>query len=114
MECYLALRMLLNALSLTLQFCFPERGVTDFYGNEQLFYRGCIRAAGIPIYLARGMHKISSLMGTTWEREPLEIAIDFIRGLVVIPIQAWSLFQQWRYSGRLQCVARNDIVRSLR
>lgn len=69
------------------------------YGNEQLFYRGCVRAFGIPIYLARGIMKIIDLNGTEWERISVEIATNFIRALILIPIQTWSLFHQWRYTG---------------
>merc|ERR1711920_53842 len=68
LHCFAAARMFLNGLSLILQWAFPERGVTAHYGNEQLFFRGVIRATGIPIYLARAVTKITDLTGTDYER----------------------------------------------
>jgi hypothetical protein len=87
-------------MSLLLQWAFPERGITLHYGHEQLFVRGFVQGCGIPLYLARGIQKISDLSGTEWERSSVEIAINFIRALTVVPIQTWSLLHQWRYTGR--------------
>lgn len=96
---FAAVRMFLSGVSLILQFKYPERGVTAMYGNEQLFYRGCIRAFGIPIYLARAILKIMDLVDTEWERTSVEIATNFIRAFILIPIQTWSLLHQWRFTG---------------
>jgi hypothetical protein len=100
LHCLAAVRMLLNGLSLCLQWAFPERGITLHYGHEQLFFRGCIRGAGVPLYLARAVTKMSDLAGTEHERAAVEIAINFIRALLLIPIQSWSLLHQWRYTGK--------------
>merc|ERR1712039_550338 len=102
MHCLAAVRILLNGVSLLCQFLFPGRGRTANYGDEQLFYRGCIRAVGVPLYLFRGFQKMYVLSDPewVWERTQVEIAADFIRALVFIPIQSWSLFHQWRYTGR--------------
>jgi len=93
-----AVRMASNGLSLCLQYANPGRGRTQGYGDEQLLYRGVIRATGVPLYLSRVLAKMA-LAGTEWERLPLELAVDFMRCLVVVPIQSWSLVHQWRYSG---------------
>lgn len=100
LHCLAAVRIFLNGLSLALQWAFPERGITLHYGHEQLLYRGLIRGVGVPLYLARAVHKISDLSGTEYERLPVEIAVNLIRALVVIPIQSLSLLHQWRYTGR--------------
>lgn len=89
-----ALRMIFNAMSFSYQFLYPSRGVSAYCGGQQFFYRGCIRATGIQIFLARAVHKLSVLHDTEFERTRVEIAIDFIRAFVTIPIQSWSLFHQ--------------------
>jgi len=109
LHCLAALRMFLNAISLFAQFVFPGRGTTATYGDEQLFYRGVIRATGIPIFLARGVSKISDLSDTEWERIPLEIVMNFIRCFIIIPIQTWSLFHQWRFTGTSQAKLSEEI-----
>lgn len=88
----------LNGLSLTLQYKYPKRGVGK-RGNEQLFYRGLVRLSGIPLHLCRAMLKLGELHGTEFERQPVEIFINLMRALVVIPIAAWSLLNQWATSG---------------
>lgn len=99
LHCLAAVRMFFNGGSLALQWALPERGITKNYGHEQLFFRGCIRGAGIPLYLVRGVQKITELNGTEWERTAVEIATNFIRALILIPIHTWSLLHQWRYTG---------------
>jgi len=94
-----SIRMFLNGMSLFLQFCFPKRGVTARRGNEQLFYRGMIQGSGTPIHLARGILKMALLAETKYERIPVEIACNFIRALVLIPIASGSLFHQWLHTG---------------
>mmetsp|Transcript_13084 Transcript_13084/g.41273 ORF Transcript_13084/g.41273 Transcript_13084/m.41273 type:complete len:203 (-) Transcript_13084:3-611(-) len=99
---FAALRMLLNGLSLVFQFLFPRRGVTAAHGNEQLFYRGCVRIAGLPLQLSRGALKPAVLAATRFERSGLEVAIDFARCLP-ISTSAWSLWHQWRHTGVAPC-----------
>lgn len=93
-----AVRFFLNGLSLTLQYMYPKRGVGQ-RGNEQLFYRGCVRLTGIPLHLTRAMLKLGELSGTDLERRPVEIFVNLTRALVIIPIAAWSLLNQWATSG---------------
>lgn len=93
-----ALRMLLNGLSLVLQFLLPQRGVTARHGNEQLFYRGCIRILGVPLHVARGVLKLVILRGTPFERSSLEVVVNFARCLP-ISVSSWSLLHQWRHTG---------------
>lgn len=60
----------------------------------------CLRGAGVPLYLARALAKITDLSGTEYERTAVEITINFIRALLITPIQSWSLLHQWRYTGK--------------
>merc|ERR1712045_998304 len=89
-----ALRMVLNGSSLFLQYRYPHRMFAS-HGNEQLFYRGCIQATGVPINIIRGALKISILTGTEYERLPVEVAVNFVRAFVTIPISSGSLLNQW-------------------
>jgi len=97
-HCFAALRFFLNGLSLTLQYRYPRRGVGK-RGNEQLFYRGCVRLSGIPMHLARAFLKVGELSDTEFERKPVEIFVNLTRALIVVPIAAWSLLNQWATSG---------------
>jgi len=94
-----ALRMTMNGTSLFLQFRYPHRMFLS-HGNEQLFYRGCIQATGVPINIMRGVLKVSILTGTEFERLPVEVAVNFIRAFVTIPISSGSLFSQWWYTSK--------------
>lgn len=97
-HCFAAVRFFLNGLSLTLQYRNPKRGVGK-RGNEQLFYRGCVRLTGIPLHITRAMMKLGTLTDTEYDRKPVEIFVNLTRALVVIPIAAWSLLNQWATSG---------------
>lgn len=90
-----ALRMLLNAASLLVQFFTTTRRVRRDKNHMQLLYRAQIRAFGVPIHLARAVLKIVLLTGGRFERSWLEIGANFLRALVLIPISAWSLHRQW-------------------
>lgn len=94
-----AARMFFNGTSLAMQAWRPDHGVTAMYGCDQLFYRACIQAVGIPIYLARALAKVSNLAGTEYERSGVEIAVDLLRACYFIPIRSWSLYEQWLHSG---------------
>lgn len=98
LHCFAAVRFFFNGLSLTLQFKYPKRGVGK-RGNEQLFYRGCCRLSGIPLHLTRAMLKLGELSDTKFVRDPVEILINLLRGLVVIPLASWTLLNQWATSG---------------
>merc|ERR1719343_1342409 len=67
LHCVAAVRFFLNGLSLTLQYFYPKRGVGQ-HGNEQLFYRGCVRLAGIPLHLTRAMLKLAELSDTEYQK----------------------------------------------
>ena len=99
-----AMRMTMNALSLILHYLYPKAGVTASTGNEQLYYRGFVRALGTPLHLLRGGLKLALLVGTSFERSDLEISINFVRGLLVIPVAAWSLIYQYRDTGSNKAV----------
>ena len=92
-------RMSMNALSLILHYLYPKAGVTADTGNEQLYYRGLVRALGTPLHLLRGGLKITLLTGTSFERTNLEIAINFVRALAIIPVASWSLLYQYEDTG---------------
>lgn len=94
-----AIRMLLNAVSLVCQNLYPRRGVTPNYGHEQLLFRSIIRFSGIPLYLAITMQALADFEGTEWERAPLELVVQLIRALVILPILCCSLAHQWRFTG---------------
>eukprot|EP00931_Biecheleriopsis_adriatica_P118564 TRINITY_DN93935_c0_g1_i2.p1 TRINITY_DN93935_c0_g1~~TRINITY_DN93935_c0_g1_i2.p1 ORF type:complete len:537 (+),score=35.29 TRINITY_DN93935_c0_g1_i2:59-1669(+) len=98
LHCFAAVRFFCNGLSLTLQYIYPKRGV-GIRGNEQLFYRGCVRLSGVPLHLTRAFLKIGELTGTRFERMPAEIFINLTRAFVTIPIGSWSLLNQWATSG---------------
>ena len=85
-----ALRMLANSISLVCQYRYKDRSLCG-RGNEQLFFRGIIKACGIPLQMLRGLLKFN-LIGTEFERLPIESTINFIRGAFVIPIVSASLF----------------------
>mmetsp|Transcript_90534 Transcript_90534/g.174297 ORF Transcript_90534/g.174297 Transcript_90534/m.174297 type:complete len:392 (+) Transcript_90534:70-1245(+) len=92
-----SLQLVLNGLSCFLQYRYPHRMFAS-HGNEQLFYRGCIQATGVPINMLRGILKISMLTGTKYERLPFEVAVNFLRAFVTIPFSSGSLFNQWWYT----------------
>mmetsp|Transcript_37470 Transcript_37470/g.75919 ORF Transcript_37470/g.75919 Transcript_37470/m.75919 type:complete len:284 (-) Transcript_37470:106-957(-) len=92
-------RMVMNTVSLVLHYVHPTAGVTPNTGNEQLFYRGLVRALGTPLHLLRGGLKILLLTGTSFQRTDLEITINFVRALAVIPVASWSLMYQYRDTG---------------
>lgn len=95
LHCFAALRMLLNGCSLFCQYLFSHRMFLG-HGNEQLFFRGCIQGSGIFLHLTRAILKLVWLQNI--ERSRLEIAVNFIRALCLIPIATWSLFNQWFHS----------------
>ena len=84
-----AVCQVLNGLSLLLQFQFPTSGVGK-RGNEQLFYRGVLRLAFIPLHFVRGVVKLGSLDGTAYEVSPVEAGVHFLRAYLFIPFSAWS------------------------
>jgi hypothetical protein len=88
-----------NAGSLTIQFWSPSAHIIDRHGHDQLWYRSIIRCIGIPLSLVGGCLKLGVLGGTEFERGGMEIAVDFLRGLVIIPLSAWSLRDQWEEPG---------------
>jgi hypothetical protein len=45
------------------------------------------------------MLKLGVLDGTDYERTPVEIFINLVRALIIIPIAAWTLLNQWATSG---------------
>ena len=90
-----AVRMILNGHSLLAQWAEPSRRTSPARGHPQLRRRSYVRAAGVPIHLARAVLKISLLRDTRYARSALEIAVNLARGLVLIPIAAWSLRAQW-------------------
>lgn len=98
-----SVRFVLIATSLTLQFWFPQRGITAHHGNEQLWYRAWLKLAGLAIQLPRGVLKLTVLAGTAFERPLSESIVNFSRCAVIV-VQAWSLWEQWRTSG---CAARD-------
>eukprot|EP00930_Biecheleria_cincta_P037502 TRINITY_DN25748_c0_g1_i1.p1 TRINITY_DN25748_c0_g1~~TRINITY_DN25748_c0_g1_i1.p1 ORF type:complete len:538 (-),score=73.81 TRINITY_DN25748_c0_g1_i1:70-1683(-) len=98
LHCFAAVRFFLNGLSLTLQYRYPKAGVGQ-HGNEQLFYRGCVRLGGIPLQLFRAFLKLGQMPDTLYARQPVEIFINLVRALIVVPIASWSLLNQWATSG---------------
>lgn len=94
-----AVRMLGNGISLFCQYAFPADGVCASRGHRQLHVRSRIRALGVPLHLSRGVLKLVLLRGTRYERLDVEVASNFVRALLLIPISAWSLDAQWRSSG---------------
>jgi len=97
LQCISMVRMLCNGLSLFCQFRFPHRMFCG-HGNEQLFYRGCIQAAGIPLHLAYGSLKLND-MGTEYARTLPEVVVHFVR-VPIIATAAWSLIDQWYTTGK--------------
>jgi len=95
---FAAIRFFLNGSSLLLQFRYPLRGVTTNRGNEQLLYRSCVRIAGVPLQLLRGILKLALLTETDFERSSIEITVNFLR-CILITTSAASLFIQWRTTG---------------
>ena len=93
-----AVRMVANGYSLLAQYA-EAGGATEAHGHRQLRIRAKIRLCGVPIHLARAVLKMSLLDGTAYEREDLEIAANFVRGLVLDPIAAGSLLRQYWTSG---------------
>ena len=93
-HCFAAARMLLNGVTLCLQYNYPTSALCN-RGNEQLFFRGCVRATGIPIHLLRGFLKPGILFDTEFERLPVETFANFTRAFFLIPISSFSLFHQW-------------------
>jgi hypothetical protein len=88
---FATIRLFLNGLSLMCQYRFPHRMFRG-HGNEQLFYRGCVQASGIPIHICRFFVKTVQLDGN---HVPLDYTSNFLRGCLIIPIASWSLFHQW-------------------
>ena len=74
-------------------------GVTPDNGHRQLWIRARIRASGIPIQLARFVLKIVLLDDTRYERGDVEVACNFMRAVLLIPLSAWSLNHQYYTSG---------------
>merc|ERR1712150_85752 len=68
------------------------------HGNVQLLRRSMVQAFGIPIHLFRGVGKIVILTGTPYQRQPVEIAVNFLRCFVILGV-SWSLYRQWITSG---------------
>eukprot|EP00401_Gymnodinium_catenatum_P016364 CAMPEP_0117620094 /NCGR_PEP_ID=MMETSP0784-20121206/86953_1 /TAXON_ID=39447 /ORGANISM="" /LENGTH=517 /DNA_ID=CAMNT_0005424001 /DNA_START=1 /DNA_END=1554 /DNA_ORIENTATION=- len=99
LTCLAAFLMMLNGLSLFLQYKYPEKGVTAHHGTDQLFVRGWIRLLCIPLNAAFATTKLTDLSGTPWQRLPVEITSDLFRVLLLNPIETLSLFHQWRYTG---------------
>ena len=50
--------MALIGASLLAQYLTPGRGATMKHGHEQLFYRGILRGAGVPLYFALAAEKV--------------------------------------------------------
>eukprot|EP00747_Dinoflagellata_sp_TGD_P017774 gnl/TRDRNA2_/TRDRNA2_126042_c0_seq2.p1 gnl/TRDRNA2_/TRDRNA2_126042_c0~~gnl/TRDRNA2_/TRDRNA2_126042_c0_seq2.p1 ORF type:complete len:637 (-),score=59.36 gnl/TRDRNA2_/TRDRNA2_126042_c0_seq2:63-1973(-) len=88
-----AIRFFMNGMSLCCQYKFAHRMLMG-RGHEQLFYRGSVQAIGLPLSLAMGILKLTELADTKYERLPIEIAVNFLRCLLV-PVAAGSLFHQW-------------------
>jgi len=68
-------------------------------------------ALGVPIYLTRGIYKLAVLKGTEFERQPIDVAFNFVRAFAAC-INSWSLFMQWRATGtrhRRLTVDLNDL-----
>lgn len=93
-----AMRFLGVATSLILQFLYPERGVTETNGNEQLYYRALIKATGVPIQVLRGLLKIVLLSNTPFERLTVEIVMNFVLAALTA-CNSTSLYVQYRTSG---------------
>mmetsp|Transcript_16663 Transcript_16663/g.56285 ORF Transcript_16663/g.56285 Transcript_16663/m.56285 type:complete len:247 (-) Transcript_16663:1370-2110(-) len=91
-----AARMCVNGASLWIQFRDPTQGVTDDHGHEQLWHRSLVRLGGTPLHLGRGILKLAVLRHTRFRRGDLEITVNFLRALVLIPLSAWSLRDQWK------------------
>ena len=94
-----ALRMFANCWSLCDQFRTPGDGVSADHGHRQLWIRARVRASGVPIQLLRGILKLALLRGTRFERGDVEVAVNFVRALALIPASAYSLDRQYRTSG---------------
>ncbi len=88
-------RQLANAWSLLNQYHLVGDGVTPDNGHRQLWIRARIRASGIPIQLARFILKIVLLDDTRYERGDVEVACNFMRAVLLIPLSAWSLNHQY-------------------
>jgi len=88
---FATIRLFFNGLSLMCQYRFPHR-MYKGHGNEQLFYRGCIQATGVPLHICRFFVKAVQLDGN---HMPLDYTANLIRGLLLIPISSTSLFNQW-------------------
>jgi hypothetical protein len=74
-------------------------GVTPDNGHRQLWIRARIRLSGVPIQLARFILKIVLLDDTRYERGDVEVACNFTRAVLLIPLSAWSLNHQYYTSG---------------
>ena len=94
-----ALRQIANAWSLLNQYHIIGDGVTPDTGHRQLWIRARIRASGVPIQLARFVLKIVLLHDTRYERGDIEVATNFIRAALLVPLSAWSLNHQYYTSG---------------
>uniref|UniRef100_A0A7S3NI18 Uncharacterized protein n=1 Tax=Aureoumbra lagunensis TaxID=44058 RepID=A0A7S3NI18_9STRA len=90
-----ATRFFLNGTSLMAQFAAPSLRTQPFRGHDELRRRSIIRATGIPLHVCRGILKILLLTDTRYQRATLEITINFLRALILIPISTWSLYYQW-------------------
>jgi len=93
------IRQLANAWSLLNQYHLVGDGVTPDNGHRQLWIRARIRASGVPIQLARFILKLVLLDDTRYERGDVEVACNFVRAVLLIPLSAWSLNHQYYTSG---------------
>ena len=93
------IRQLANAWSLLNQYHLVGDGVTPDNGHRQLWIRARIRASGVPIQLARFILKLVLLDDTRYERGDVEVACNFVRAALLIPLSAWSLNHQYYTSG---------------
>ena len=98
---FACLRQLANAWSLLNQYHLIGDGVTPDNGHRQLWIRARIRLAGVPIQLARFVLKIVLLDDTRYERGDVEVACNFMRAVLLIPLSAWSLNHQYYTSGAI-------------
>mmetsp|Transcript_35311 Transcript_35311/g.74825 ORF Transcript_35311/g.74825 Transcript_35311/m.74825 type:complete len:238 (-) Transcript_35311:103-816(-) len=85
-----------NAACLSLQFCFPQSGISSRTGNRYLFWRGVCQATAAPIQAFRGIFKVAAFGD---EREVEDWVVNLIRGFVLIPIASWSLLRQYFTTG---------------